>query len=95
MVTSLNGRPNADLSINSAATMVTAGVFMVARLSPMYQLSTALSVVLIVGATGALFLGLLAFVGVILEVVLTQPCLSWVTMAIMVRLLFLWVFFTY
>jgi NADH-quinone oxidoreductase subunit L len=46
-----------------AATMVTAGVFMVARLSPLYQLSTtALSVVLIVGATGALFLGLLAFV---------------------------------
>ena len=46
-----------------AATMVTAGVFMVARLSPMFELSpVALSMVMIVGATGALFLGLLAFV---------------------------------
>jgi NADH-quinone oxidoreductase subunit L len=39
-----------------AATMVTAGVFMVARLSPLFELSqTALSVVLIVGATTAFF----------------------------------------
>ena len=39
-----------------AATMVTAGVFMVARLSPLFQASpTALSVVLIVGATTAFF----------------------------------------
>lgn len=46
-----------------AATMVTAGVFMVARLSPLFELSKiALSFVLIVGATGALFTGLLAFV---------------------------------
>ncbi len=46
-----------------AATMVTAGVFMVARLSPLYELSQpALSMVLVVGATGGLFLGLLAFV---------------------------------
>jgi len=46
-----------------AATMVTAGVFMVARLSPMYELSiTALSFILIIGATGALFLGILAVV---------------------------------
>lgn len=46
-----------------AATMVTAGVFMVARMSPIYELSpVALSVVLIIGSTGALFLGLLAFV---------------------------------
>lgn len=46
-----------------AATMVTAGVFMVARMSPLFELSsTALSTVMIVGATGALFLGLLAFV---------------------------------
>lgn len=44
-----------------AATMVTAGVFMVARLSPLFELSTtALSLVMIVGATGALFMGLLA-----------------------------------
>ena len=46
-----------------AATMVTAGVFMVARFSPLFSLSpVALSVVLIFGATGALFLGLLAIV---------------------------------
>ena len=46
-----------------AATMVTAGVFMVARMSPLFELSSvSLSVVMIVGATGALFLGLLAFV---------------------------------
>jgi NADH-quinone oxidoreductase subunit L len=39
-----------------AATMVTAGVFMVARLSPLFEMSsTALSVVLIIGATTAFF----------------------------------------
>lgn len=46
-----------------AATMVTAGIYMVARMSPLYELSTtALGVVLVFGATGALFLGLLALV---------------------------------
>ncbi len=46
-----------------AATMVTAGVYMVARVSPLFELSpVALSVVLIVGATGALFLGILGVV---------------------------------
>jgi len=46
-----------------AATMVTAGVFMVARMSPLFEYSqTALSVVLVIGATGALFTGLLAIV---------------------------------
>ncbi len=46
-----------------AATMVTAGVFMVARISPLMELSeTALSVVLVIGATGALFTGILAIV---------------------------------
>lgn len=46
-----------------AATMVTAGVYMVARMSPLFEWSpTALSMVMILGATGALFLGLLAFV---------------------------------
>src|ERR1700736_4201650 len=43
--------------------MVTAGIFMVARMSPLFELSpVALSLVLVIGATGALFLGLLAFV---------------------------------
>jgi len=46
-----------------AATMVTAGIFMVARMSPLFELSeTALSVVMIVGATTALFMGFLGLV---------------------------------
>lgn len=46
-----------------AATMVTAGVFMIARISPLIELSeTALTVVLVIGATGALFTGILALV---------------------------------
>jgi NADH-quinone oxidoreductase subunit L len=46
-----------------AATMVTAGVFMVARMSPLYELSeTALSVVLVIGAITALFMGLVGIV---------------------------------
>lgn len=46
-----------------AATMVTAGVFMIARISPLVELSTVtLSVILIIGATGALFTGILAIV---------------------------------
>ncbi len=46
-----------------AATMVTAGVFMVARMSPLFEFSQpALSFVLVIGATGALFTGILAFV---------------------------------
>ena len=43
-----------------AATMVTAGLFMVSRMSPMYEMSsTALSVIMIIGAITALFMGLL------------------------------------
>ena len=46
-----------------AATMVTAGVYMVARMSPLFELSSiALSVILIVGATTAVFSGLLGIV---------------------------------
>lgn len=46
-----------------AATMVTAGVFMVARMSPLFEHSqVALSMVLILGGTTALFLGLVAWV---------------------------------
>ena len=46
-----------------AATMVTAGIFMVARMSPLYELSeTALSVVLVIGALTALFMGFLGLV---------------------------------
>ncbi len=46
-----------------AATMVTAGIFMVARMSPIYELSaTALAVVLMIGAITALFMGLIGLV---------------------------------
>ena len=46
-----------------AATMVTAGVYMVCRMSPLFEYSTtALSVMLIVGASTALFTGILALV---------------------------------
>ncbi len=46
-----------------AATMVTAGIFMVARMSPLFELSTtALSVVLLIGAITAFFMGLLGLV---------------------------------
>jgi len=46
-----------------AATMVTAGIFMVSRMSPMFELSdVALTVVMIVGAITALFMGLLGIV---------------------------------
>ena len=46
-----------------AATMVTAGIFMVARMSPLFEYSqTALSVMLVIGATTAFFTGLLGVV---------------------------------
>ena len=46
-----------------AATMVTAGIFMVARMSPLFELSeTALSFVLVIGATTAFFTGLIGIV---------------------------------
>ena len=46
-----------------AATMVTAGIFMVARMSPLFELSdTALNLVLSVGAITALFMGFLGIV---------------------------------
>jgi len=46
-----------------AATMVTAGIFMVARMSPLFELSTtALSVVIVIGAITAFSMGLLGIV---------------------------------
>ncbi|MGB5941105.1 MAG: NADH-quinone oxidoreductase subunit L [Rhodanobacter sp.] len=46
-----------------AATMVTAGIFMVARMSPLFELSdAALSFVLVIGAITALFMGFLGIV---------------------------------
>ena len=46
-----------------AATMVTAGIFMVARMSPLFELSdTALSFILIIGSITALFMGFLGII---------------------------------
>lgn len=46
-----------------AATMVTAGIFMVSRFSPLYELApSALSLIIVVGAIGALFLGVLGLI---------------------------------
>jgi NADH-quinone oxidoreductase subunit L len=46
-----------------AATMVTAGIFMVARMSPLFELSTtALSFVIVIGAITALFMGILGII---------------------------------
>ena len=46
-----------------AATMVTAGIFMVARMSPLYELSdVALSFIMVIGAITALFMGFLGIV---------------------------------
>jgi len=60
-----------------AATMVTAGIYLVARLSPLYQLSpTALSVIMIIGATGALLLGILALVQFDIKRVVAYSTLS-------------------
>jgi NADH-quinone oxidoreductase subunit L len=46
-----------------AATMVTAGIFMVTRMSPLFELSdTALSVMLVIGSITALFMGFLGII---------------------------------
>ncbi len=46
-----------------AATMVTAGIFMVSRMSPLFELSeTALSFVMVIGAITALFMGFLGII---------------------------------
>lgn len=46
-----------------AATMVTAGIFMVARMSPLFELSdTALNFVMVIGAITALFMGFLGII---------------------------------
>jgi NADH-quinone oxidoreductase subunit L len=46
-----------------AATMVTAGIFMVARMSPLFELSdTALSFILVIGGITALFMGFLGII---------------------------------
>jgi len=60
-----------------AATMVTAGIFMVARMSPLFELSqTALSFVLVIGAITALFMGFLGLVQYDIKRVVAYSTLS-------------------
>jgi NADH-quinone oxidoreductase subunit L len=60
-----------------AATMVTAGIFMVARMSPLFELSqVALTSIMVIGATGALTLGLLALVQFDIKRVVAYSTLS-------------------
>ncbi len=60
-----------------AATMVTAGIFMVARMSPLFELSqTALSFVLIIGAITMFFMALVALVQYDIKRVVAYSTLS-------------------
>ena len=60
-----------------AATMVTAGIFMVARMSPLFEQSeAALSFVLVIGATTAFFMGLLGVVNNDIKRVVAYSTLS-------------------
>ena len=60
-----------------AATMVTAGIFMVARMSPLFELSeTALNFVLFIGATTAFFTGLIGIVQYDIKRVIAYSTLS-------------------
>jgi NADH-quinone oxidoreductase subunit L len=69
-----------------AATMVTAGIFMVARMSPLFELSqAALSFVIVIGAVTAFFMALVAVVQVDIKRVVAYSTLSqlgYMTMAL-------------
>ncbi|MDI6749442.1 MAG: NADH-quinone oxidoreductase subunit L [Rhodocyclaceae bacterium] len=69
-----------------AATMVTAGIFMVSRMSPLFELSnTALSMVIVVGAITTLFMALIAIVQTDIKRVVAYSTLSqlgYMTMAL-------------
>lgn len=60
-----------------AATMVTAGIFMVTRMSPLFELSdTALSFILIIGSITALFMGFLGIIQTDIKRVVAYSTLS-------------------
>jgi NADH-quinone oxidoreductase subunit L len=60
-----------------AATMVTAGIYMVARMSPLFEYSdTALAFVLVIGATTALFMGFLGVINNDIKRVIAYSTLS-------------------
>jgi NADH-quinone oxidoreductase subunit L len=69
-----------------AATMVTAGIFMVSRMSPLFELSdAALSFIIVIGATTALFMALIAIVQTDIKRVVAYSTLSqlgYMTMAL-------------
>ncbi|GAB1395187.1 NADH-quinone oxidoreductase subunit L [Rhodocyclaceae bacterium] len=69
-----------------AATMVTAGIFMVSRMSPLFELSdTALSLIIVVGAITTLFMALIAIVQTDIKRVVAYSTLSqlgYMTMAL-------------
>ena len=69
-----------------AATMVTAGIFMVSRMSPLFELSdTALSFVIVIGAITTLFMALIAIVQTDVKRVVAYSTLSqlgYMTMAL-------------
>ena len=69
-----------------AATMVTAGIFMVSRISPLFELSdTALSFVIVIGAITTLFMALIAIVQTDIKRVVAYSTLSqlgYMTMAL-------------
>ena len=55
--------PTPISALSHAATMVTAGIFMVARMSPLFEMSdAALSFIMVIGAITALFMGFLGIV---------------------------------
>ena len=60
-----------------AATMVTAGIFMVSRMSPLFEMSdAALSFIIIIGATTALFMGFLGIIQYDIKRVIAYSTLS-------------------
>ena len=69
--------PTPSSALIHAATMVTAGIFMVARMSPLFELSeTALSLVLVIGGITAFFMALIAVVQYDIKRVVAYSTLS-------------------
>lgn len=69
--------PTPSSALIHAATMVTAGIFMVSRLSPMFELSdVALNVILTIGAASAFFMGLMGLIQYDIKRVVAYSTLS-------------------
>ena len=73
---SMNG-PTPSSALIHAATMVTAGIFMVSRMSPLFELSdVALNMILLVGAATAFFMGLMGLIQYDIKRVVAYSTLS-------------------